>query len=152
MKSRKISIINEDVPVFVVPLGKDGKQGNCYVDAADYAWLRRNGLSGNWRKSPNGYVVVSSKTNGKNEVVARIILKCSFNQAASYKDNDPLNLRRGNLVRVPNGRGKGIAVEAFNDGGPDYIPEHQGKREAEENSSGRKPHHHWGRVRRSAPG
>ncbi len=97
-------------PSVRVPLINQTDQ-SAVVDAADLEALRAAGYSTRWFLNRSGsghpYVRVASRRYaGGVETVARIILQPGRNRVVSYRDGDPLNLRRANLMVMP-GRAKG---------------------------------------------
>jgi hypothetical protein len=84
------------------------------VDADDFAALVAQGYSRSWYVNRSGtgqtYVRLSSrKWLGNNETVARLIVGAGKGQVVKYRDGDPLNLRRRNLV-LKRGRAKGKSL------------------------------------------
>lgn len=82
-----------------VPLAK--AIGMAVLDAADFDQLMALGLSPHWYlngTTTHGYVRAGLNTRGKGVGVARVILGVGSGRIVKYRDGDPTNLIRSNLV------------------------------------------------------
>lgn len=118
MKARPIETVQEgDRLIALVPLGRSDLKAEMWRD--DYDFLVKLGLSPNWssyRNVTGNYVTASAvDTPSKHVLVARVLMDAGAGQVVRYADGNPLNLRRGNLRLVANGKGKTRARDFVKD-------------------------------------
>jgi hypothetical protein len=100
MKARPITIAKDgDSYIARVPLARSGKV-EALVKPEDYNTLLSLGVSPNWQIS--GGSVVANTPNGQT-LVGRILTNAKAGQRVTYKDGNPLNLRRSNLEVIHRG-------------------------------------------------
>jgi hypothetical protein len=89
-----------DDGTLAIPLGPQGRNGVCYIDAKDYEFLVRVlGVSENWNTAAGGYVVAPCRAAIGNRIsIARTLLSCSGIHTVRYLDGSKTNLRRSNLA------------------------------------------------------
>lgn len=104
MKARPIETITEDGKeiAYVTLGGKHGIRAELYKE--DFDFLVKLGLSPNWACYQGGqgfYVTAAAKDTPSNRVlVARVLMDAAAGQIVRYRDSNPLNLRKDNLVLV----------------------------------------------------
>jgi len=99
--------------IVIVPLGPNGRHGECILDKSDMDRLLTMGVSTNWTLN-NGYVTASGKTPSNHVLVARAITGAGFGEHVRFLDGNSRNLRRQNLQVM---RGKGSKTDALYVGG-----------------------------------
>jgi hypothetical protein len=91
----------------LVPL-PNGDHATIYAD--DYARIIEGGASSNWQLNYNGSPrnnrgYVKAELPGRDlRTVARLVMQTRYAQQVKYRDGNPLNLRRSNLVVVSGGK------------------------------------------------
>lgn len=95
MSKRETEYISDldGTAIALVPVGK--QDAICTIAKADHDFLIKSGVSPNWAVSNSKYV--TAIRDGKRDYIARMVCMCRTGQFISYKDGDPLNLRRANL-------------------------------------------------------
>jgi hypothetical protein len=94
---KPLSLQNEGKKTVVfIPIGRLRKQRYAVLYFEDYLALVKNGLTPNWSAAGKGYVVAPNKE--KTQYIARVLLSAREKERISYKDGNPFNLRRENLV------------------------------------------------------
>jgi hypothetical protein len=88
--------VEQDQKVVTVPLANSGRRVKLYE--TDYRELELLGVGLPWRWS-QGQVWV--RNNNRNISIARLILDADKGEKISFRDADPGNLVRSNLVRLP---------------------------------------------------
>ena len=89
-----------DKPVIAVSLKSEPYAPRAIVEKDDYSFLQRLGLSCTWTIN-NGYVQAPcKKVKGHSLYVARVLLDAMPGQTMRYRDKNPLNLTRSNLLLV----------------------------------------------------
>jgi hypothetical protein len=83
-------------PIVIVPLTNSERKVKLNED--DYLELERLGVGLPWRWNQEQVWV---RNNNRNISVARLILDADKGEKISFKDGDPSNLIRSNLVRIP---------------------------------------------------
>jgi len=91
--------------IAMVPLGPRGDKGLAVIEDADLEMLFDLGLSMRWnRHSKTGAVFAPApRASGSNVQVARVLMDCGPGENVSYRNGDPTDLRRENLVVNPEG-------------------------------------------------
>ncbi|HUI14195.1 MAG TPA: hypothetical protein VL048_12085 [Xanthobacteraceae bacterium] len=88
--------LEDNRKIVVVPLANSCR--NVKLDETDYRELEHLGVGLPWRWSQEQVWV---RNNNRNISVARLILDADKGEKISFKDGDPSNLVRSNLVRIP---------------------------------------------------
>jgi hypothetical protein len=99
--------------VVTVPLGPNGKHGECILDKSDMDSLLTMGVSTNWTVT-KGYVTASGKSSNNHVLIARVLTGASHGERVRFLDGNKLNLRRHNLKLV---KGQGSKTDALYVGG-----------------------------------
>jgi hypothetical protein len=82
--------------IVIVPLTNSSRKVKLYQE--DYEALERLGVGLPWRWNQEQVWV---RNNNRNISVARLIVDADKGEKISFKDGDPANLIRSNLVRIP---------------------------------------------------
>jgi hypothetical protein len=107
MKMREVRFYEENgLELVAVPLGRASSY-EAIIEKSDWEFVRKLGLSGNWSAVPSGYgnPYVAASGSSKNSLrrkvlVARVLLDASTGTSVRFRDGNPLNLRRDNLLLV----------------------------------------------------
>lgn len=103
-RSHRISRLQDGSVVAFVPLGPNGKHGECAIDLEDLSALVERGVSMSWTLNFGsqgvGYVYTKGAKNNRNISIARLIMDCRPGEKIRYRDGNSLNLRRENLKLV----------------------------------------------------
>lgn len=90
--------------VVAIPLGPSGSKGVASIDAEDFQFLVKLGLSPNWHVSPSGHPTAAAhRAPGGRVTVSRVLLDAGEKQKVRFADGNPCNLQRSNLQLVEGG-------------------------------------------------
>jgi hypothetical protein len=99
--ARQIKGIFEDGrEVYVIPLGRYGHKGHCWIYKEDFDLLISFGVSEAWNFQ-NKQVTVPSAKAGGSVPIARLLLDAKPGQVVKFKDYNGRNLRGDNLELIP---------------------------------------------------
>lgn len=93
------AIVHDDGLAYV-SLGTRGEKGVAVIAEADLAMLESLGLSLRWNRHPRTGAVFApaGKASGSNVLVARVLLDAGKGENVRFKNGDPTDLRRDNLI------------------------------------------------------
>lgn len=93
------AIVHNDGLAYV-PLGTRGQRGVAVISDDDLAMLEKLGLSLRWNRHPRTGAVhaPAGKASGSNVLVARVLMDAGKGQVVRFRNGDPTDLRRDNLI------------------------------------------------------